>query len=75
MIFDEAEDRMILNSGNSFWCSNGVLGLGQTKHGYTEAYYGYDMPLDDEDLTPEERHEVADYMKVLWETWANERRD
>lgn len=58
-------DTIILSSGKILMANCGVIGL----DAYGQVFSGYDDNIDTEDLTPQERIELADYMISEWEAF------
>jgi hypothetical protein len=56
------EDYITLATGKRLYANLGIVGL--SPDGY--AYGGYDGDLDDGDLSPEERREIATMMIARW---------
>lgn len=59
------DDHYVLRSGRAISANRGIFGLGPDGH----LYEGYDG-VGDEDLTPDERRELADVMIARWQHWA-----
>lgn len=57
-------NELTFNSGRMVYCHNGVVGLALEGQGMPSPTYGRNESLDD--LTPEERHELADAMIEAW---------
>lgn len=64
-------DTVILSTGREMYAHGGIIGLGPdcSYPDQLVASYGYDGGLE-EDFTPEERQEIAEYMINLWKKWA-----
>lgn len=58
-------DDLIFSTGKKVYANNGIIGISPSG----EISEGYDGDIDTENLTPEEKLELANYMLVKWESF------
>ena len=75
-------DKLIFSTGRTIYANNGIIGIGKTEewadinHSLTSirlnVYEGYDGYID-EDLSQDEKIELAGFMAARWLEWAGVR--
>lgn len=58
-------DELIFSTGKKVYANNGIIGISPDL-GITE---GYDGGIETEELTPDEKAELADYAVAQWTKW------
>lgn len=69
-------DKYVLSSGREFYANLGILGIdprGDVSQGYDGGLRLDSVGMED-DFTPEERREIADFAMAAWEKFAAEGR-
>ena len=65
-------DNVIFSSGKVVYANGGIIGLCEPgKYGW-DIYEGYDGAIDIDELSKQERIELADYMIALWQRLKDE---
>jgi len=72
MTFDDDSGDWMLATGKRFHAFNGTLGVDR-KGGLTYGSDGNAEYAEDRNFTPEERREIADYMRELLQRWEEKR--
>lgn len=72
MTFDEKSGDWTLATGKNFHAFNGTLGL-DLKGGLTYGSDGNAEYADEHEFTAEERHEIAEHVRVLLQRWEEKR--
>ena len=62
-------DQFILSNGKRVFANCYILGIGKDSEGISISG-GYDQGIDSDDLTLEEKRELATYAIDLWKVWA-----
>lgn len=65
-------DNLIFSTGKFRYANNGIIGLSEPDEDGWEVTEGYDGGIDINDLTKEEKVELADYMINLWQRFKDE---
>jgi len=61
------KDGYKLSSGREFSANCGIIGLSPKEEYGWEVHEGYDGGIYDEEWTPDEKRELADFMIDLWQ--------
>lgn len=66
MKYDKDKNHYVLKSGKQIYSHLGIFGIGPE----LSLSHGYDGNVNDDNFTLEERKEIADYMILLINKWA-----